>query len=167
MNITFKSIMKINKLFDEKDKNKFELSMKILGLDNLPIEYLDEIFKYIFKDNKNNGKRVFDYEEDYKYYYYDFYKLGIDLNKNDISWWQFDAILEGLFLDTHSAIGQVIQYRTYEKPTKNIKASESKEHRFYMDKKRQYMLPAKKTNTSKGFNSMWNILEKKVGENHE
>lgn len=164
MKITFKSIIQIMRLLDEDDDNKFEKSMEILGIKGLPINILDDIFNYVFKNNKNTGKKVFDYEHDYKYYYYDFFKLGIDLNKNDISWWQFDSILEGLFLDTHSAIGQVIQYRTYQKPTKNYKASENKEHKFYMEKKRQYMLPTKKVDTSKGFNALWNILEKKVGD---
>ena len=29
---------------------------------------------------------MFDVYLDYRYYYYDFYKLGIDLNKDDIDW---------------------------------------------------------------------------------
>jgi hypothetical protein len=90
--------------------------------------------------------------------------LGIDLNKDDISWWQFDAILEGLFLDEHCSIGQVIAYRTYEKPSSNPKVSENKENRFYLDKKRQYALPCQ--STISGLEKMWGYVEKKAGENN-
>ena len=44
-----------------------------------------------------------------------FLKLGIDLNKQDISWWEFDNLLEGILLTENTAIGKVLGYRTYEK----------------------------------------------------
>lgn len=102
---------------------------------------LDEIAKYVFNtQNKGGGAKVFDLELDYKYYWADFKKLGIDLNTDNISWWEFDTILEAIFLQEHSTIGKVIQYRTYEKPTGNYKMSEQKEHSFYLQKKREYAL---------------------------
>ena len=33
-----------------------------------------------------------------------FYKLGIDLNKDDIDWWQFDTLLEGILLQKEGAM---------------------------------------------------------------
>jgi len=130
---------------------------------------LNEIIKYLFntKYKTKTEKQVFDYEYDYKYYFYDFLKLGINLNKDDISWWEFDSILGGLFLEKHSAIGQVIQYRTYEKPTKNQKVNEQKEEVFYREKKKQYELPKVTYNIDEGLSKLWGYAEsqvKKVGD---
>lgn len=124
---------------------------------------LDEITKYIFNTrNQTNGEKTFDFEQDYKYYYYDFLKLGIDLNKQDISWWEFDTLLEGIMLTENTAIGKVLQYRTYEKPSKNIKVNEQKEEKFYQSMKRKYALIVK--NIENGLEKMFNYVEKKAGE---
>ena len=42
---------------------------------------LDEVSKYIFNVNErhSNGEKTFDLELDYKYYFVDFLKLGINL----------------------------------------------------------------------------------------
>lgn len=149
---------------------RIKKGLEILGFnEDISIEtkeyLLDEIIKYILDISQNgDSKKIFDYEYDYKYYFYDFLKLGINLNKDEISWWEFDSILEGLFLDSHCSIGQVIQYRTYEKPSKNPHTAEENENRFYMEKKRQYALPLEKSNIEDGFNKMWNYVEKKAGE---
>jgi len=158
----FKKI--INKIF--KKQQEFEIICKNINISIETKEYLlDEVIKYLFDiTQKSTEKKVFDYEHDFKYYFYDFLKLGINLNTDDVSWWEFDSILEGLFLDSHCSIGQVIQYRTYEKPSKNPKISEAKENKFYMDKKRQYALPLEKSNAGEGLEKLWNYVEKKAGD---
>jgi hypothetical protein len=92
--------------------------------------------------------------------------MGIDLNRDNISWWEFDTILEGIFLQEQSTIGKVIQYRTYEKPTGNYKTAEQKEHKYYMDKKRQYALPNPKS-VDGGLERLYNYVKTKAGEKNE
>jgi len=151
-------------LFSSKLSEPFKVKkgIEILGLeidDKDKSFVLDEITKYIFNMNNTSiGEKVFDLEQDYKYYYIDYLKLGIDLNKQDISWWEFDNLLEGIFLSKDSSIGQVLQYRTYEKPSKSSKTSEEKEHRFYMEKKRQYALKGNKT-MENSLEKLWNYTE--------
>ena len=107
-------------------------SCKLLGIDDLPDSdaqfILDEVTKYVF-DTKNSksGKKTFDLNLDYKYYFVDFLRLGINLNKDDISWWEFDSILEGLFLDDNSTLSKMMSYRLYEKPPNNPKKQEQME----------------------------------------
>lgn len=127
-------------------------------------QLLDEVVKYIFNiNNQNTSKeKIFDLEEDFKYYYVDFLKLGIDLNKDKITWWEFDTILEGIFLQESSVIGKVIGYRTYEKPPKSLKGSEEKEHRFYMEKKKHYSLKSDKK-IEESFEKLYTYLEHKAG----
>lgn len=158
---------------DYEESIKVSLGLKIIGLE-LELAYQDKLFlmneisSYIFDTSiTNNGKKVFDLEQDYKYYFIDFLKLGINLNKDNISWWEFDSILEGIFLNENSAISKVLQYRTYEKPSKNSKTSEQKEHRFYMEKKRQYALKIADGDTTKGFEKLSDFLSKKVVKKNE
>ena len=54
--------------------------------------------------------------QDFKYYFNDFLDKGINLLRDDMSWLEFNMILDGIFLQEHSCIGKVIGYRTYEKP---------------------------------------------------
>lgn len=144
-------------------------ALKILGLD-LDInkktkEYiLNEISLYIF-ENTNiapSKEKIFDYNLDYKYYYCDFKDIGIDLNKDNISWWEFDTLLQGIFLKEKTVIGKVIEYRTYKKPTKNQKTAQVEEHKYYMERKRQFALPQKKQNIDDNFNKMWNYVSTKT-----
>lgn len=127
---------------------------------------LDEVSKYIFNVNErhSNGEKTFDLELDYKYYFVDFLKLGINLNTDEISWWEFDAILEGLFLDENSNLSKMLAYRLYEKPPKNIKTQEEREHRFRMQMKRKYALP-NKIKAENNLEKLWNYAEKKAGDN--
>jgi len=149
-------------------KYQVKYGLEILGIE-VEEEYqetvLNEISLYLFDNSKTeqNGKKVFDFELDYKYYWVDFLEKGIDLNKDEISWWEFDAILGGLFLQEHSKIGKVIQYRTYKKPTKNNKVAEAEEHKFYLEKQRQYALPLEGNNdVDKNIDNLWNFLSSKV-----
>jgi hypothetical protein len=146
MDLSFKNVLKLLNLFssDFNEVYKQRKGLEILGVsvDKKDTAFvLNEIAKYVFNtQNKGGGTKVFDLELDYKYYWADFKKMGIDLNTEKISWWEFDTILEAIFLQEHSTIGKVIQYRTYEKPTGNYKVSEQKEHNFYLQKKREYAL---------------------------
>jgi hypothetical protein len=123
---------------------------------------------YIFKPNNSvsSGKRLFDLELDYKYYYCDFIDKNIDLNTDDISWWKFDTILESIFLKKESTIGQVISYRAYKKPSKNIKAYEQEENKFYMKMQKQYALPNTES-AEEGLQKLWGYLESKVKKQSE
>lgn len=129
---------------------------------------MNEISTYIFgkhsKGSNSHSKRNFDLNLDYKYYFVDFLRLGINLNTDEISWWEFQSILDGILLDENSTISKVIAFRIYEKPSKNIKTQEEKEHRYRMEMKRKYALPNPQ-GTLNGFEKMWNYVEKKVGEN--
>jgi len=164
MDLSFNNILKLFSLFSSKYNEAFKIKkgIEILGLDiseNDKPFVLDEITKYVFNTNSQSiGEKTFDLEQDYKYYYIDYLKLGIDLNKQNISWWEFDNLLEGIFLSKDSSIGQVLQYRTYEKPPKSSKTSEEKEHRFYMEKKRQYALKNPKS-IENGLEKLWNYTE--------
>ena len=48
---------------------------------------LNEISLYLFDNSKTeqNGKKVFDFELDYEYYWVDFLEKGINLNKDEIA----------------------------------------------------------------------------------
>lgn len=165
------SVMKLLSLFS----TDFELNYKIdkgLEILGVKVQYnkdivLNEIMEYLFNTKvKSTGNKVFDLDLDFKYYYTDFKRLGIDLLKDNITWWEFDTILEGILLLDNSSIGQVLKYRTYEKSPKNYKTSEEKEHKFYMEKKRQYALPNPKS-VENNLEKLWNYAEKKAGENNE
>lgn len=93
----------------------------------------------------------------------DFLNFGINLNTDDVPWWEFDAILEAIMLDDKSTISRVLSYRLYEKPPKNTKTQEEKRHRFMMEMKRKYSLP-EKLNPEQGLEKLWSYVEKKAGE---
>lgn len=159
--------MKIFKLFEEDNPFKYEKSLKILGLDIKKNQkyILNEISKYLFNpqsSGKVSKERNFDLNYDYKYYYVDFRRLGINLNKEDIDWWEFNSLLDGFLLDDNSTISKVISYRTYTKPSKSIKTQEEQKHRFMMKMKNKYSLPI--IQNTKGFENMWRYLESKVGD---
>ena len=175
--------MKIIKLLSSKYPDKFKINkiLEILGFteEDLALEtksfLVNEILSYIFKPNEStsNGKKIFDIYLDYRYYYYDFYKLGIDLNKDDIDWWQFNTLLEGILLQKEGALLQVLEYRTYEKPTENPKVYQNKIHQYYLRKKREFALPQEQEEVDSGFKKMWEYLElqqkkqQNVTNNHE
>ena len=164
--------MKIFKLSKIDTQESIEERLNLLGIVDIPKEeqivVLDEITKYIFNINQRHSteKKTFDLELDYKYYFCDFFDMGINLNTDNIPWWEFDNLLEGIFLKKDSIINQVLEYRLYEKPPKNPKTAEEKEHRFRMKMKQKHALPDK-NNVDNGLEKLWNYVEKKVGENKE
>lgn len=157
-------------MFEEDNPYKIKKSLELLGIENIPNEsfVLNEISKYIFGKKMTSVsktlERVFDINLDYKYYFSDFLKYGINLNKDEIDWWEFNTILNAILLDENSAMSTVIGYRTYKKPPENPKTQASERHRAYMNLKRKYALP-NNTNTGKGLEKLWGYLEKKVGDN--
>lgn len=154
-------------LFKEyKLTKRIDKCLEILDVNNYPYPdkelLLNEICEYIFETNKSSsGEKTFDLEQDYKFYFCDFFKAGINLNTDEISWWEFNALLEGFFLDEKSTISTVIGYRTYKKPPSNIKTQSSQQHKFYSAMKRKYALKSEDT-TNNGLETLWNFLEKKV-----
>lgn len=151
-------------------KYKINKALKLLGIDQIKEEdksiVLEYVLNYLIKNEQSKGQKTFDIYYDYKYYYVDFLKLGIDLNKDNITWWEFDSILEGIFLQKESTIGQVLEYRLYKRPSKNVKMLEEEEHKFKMQMKRKYALPNLKQD-NKGFEKLWSYAEQKVGVNKE
>lgn len=144
--------------------------MELLGLDNIKNKsyVLDKISQYIFdttqKGTGSKSKKNFDINYDYKFYFPDFLKYGINLNKEDIDWWEFNKILDAILLDSNSNMHKVLSYRDYEKPIKNEKTRETIKHQQMMKLKQRYALPTK---IEDGAEKLWNYLEKKVGENKE
>lgn len=145
---------------------KIEKSCKLLNIPNNRF-YLDGVFKYIFDNSgKKPKEKTFDYDYDFKYYYADFKAIGIDLLKDDINWFEFSNMLRKFILSDNSCIAKVLEYRTYEKPSENMKTQEAKIHKNKMELKREYALPTKK-NIDGSLDKMWNFIEKKVGDNNE
>ena len=59
---------------------------------------------------------------------------------------------------------QVMKYRCYKKPPKDIKVREQQHHQYMMKQKEKYSLPIK---GEYGISKLWNYLESKVGEKKE
>jgi hypothetical protein len=129
------------------EKFKTKKGLEILGikkkLNDDTREYLLGIISdYIFEQsNRPSGKKTFDVELDYEYYFPDFLKYNVNLNKNDIPWWEFNSILGAIFLDENSNLSKVLDFRSYQKPSKNTKSSENELHLFRMKMKKLYSLP--------------------------
>ena len=162
-------MLKIFELMKNGTVEDVKYSCNLLGLEGFSDEeyqfILNEVTKYVFNtQTKNSEERTFDLNLDYKYYFVDFLKLGINLNVQDISWWEFDSILESIFLDDKSTMSKVMSYRLYEKPSKNIKQQEAEEHKFRMKMKRKYTLPLQ-VNSDKALEKLWDYVEKKAGDN--
>lgn len=109
------------------------------------------------------GKKNFDLNYDYKYYFPDFLKYGINLNKQDIDWWEFNVILNAILIDKDSNMHRVLDYRNYEKPIKSEKNRETIKHQQMMKLKAKYALPYQKEQ-EKGIEKLWTYLEKKAGD---
>lgn len=128
---------------------------------------MDEISKYIFETTKKAGtvkkKKNFDLNYDYKYYFPDFLKYGINLNKQEIDWWEFNSILDAILIDNNSNMKKVLDYRNYEKPIKNKKTCEIIKHQEMMKLKNKYSLP-NQSESENNIEKLWTYLEKKVGD---
>lgn len=165
-------MMKLLELGKKNTSESIEESLKILGINDLSYEeqyiVLDEITKYIFDINqKNSGEKNFDFFYDYGYYFPDFIeKYGINLNKDEISWWEFDKLLDWCFRDKNSSLYNHMEFRMYKKPSKNVKTAEAEEHKYRMKMKQIHALPLQ-LDSQKGLEKLWNYLEKKAGDNKD
>ena len=85
-------------------------------------------------EDLEKSEKIFDYEADFDAYFYDFFKLGIDLTESNIDWFKFNWILGGIMGEESSAISQRLQARCY-KPQKGenekYKESMKKKKRLY------------------------------------
>lgn len=162
-------MIKILRLFEENDVLKIEKSCNILGLQKPNARILNEILKYTLEiGNGTSKEKVFDYDLDFKYYYADFKELGIDLIEEDIDWYKFNSILRKIMLNKNSLLSQIIDFRTYEKPSSS-KTAEAKIHREKTRLKNEYRLPQKTNITNNNFDKMWNFISKKTerGDSNE
>lgn len=149
---------------------KIEKSCSILGLKTPDINILDIVLQYVLETNGNdNGKRIFDYDLDFKYYYADFKEYGIDLLKEDLDWYKFSSLLKKIMLNNNSLMSKIIEFRTYEKPIQNAKTLEAKIHKEKIKLKNEYSLPQKEQHINYGFEKMWSYLSQKAdgGGNNE
>ena len=163
--------MKIFESAKENTQDSIEKSLKILGVNGLSpqeqISVLDEITKYIFDINQkhSSSEKTFDFYYDYGYYFPDFIeKYGINLNKDEVSWWEFDKLLDWCFRDKNSSLYNHMDFRMYKKPSKNQKTAEAEEHKYRMKMKHIHSLPIQ-IDTQKGLEKLWNYVEKKAGDN--
>lgn len=161
------------RLFEEDNPFKVEKSLKLLGLNvkNNQDFILNEISKYLFETTNdiiigNSGERIFDLNYDYKYYFVDFLRYHINLNKDDIDWWEFNSILDGILLDDNSITSKHLTYRTYKKPPENPKTREEQQHMYMLQMKRIHSLP-NKNQVENGLEKLWNYVEKKAGDKKE
>ena len=100
---------------------------------------IDYIFKPRFKSvGIGSNVKTFDYLRDFDLLYYEFKKLNIDLIKDDIGWWEFTSILEGITLE-NNALMKRIGYRSYKVPFQRNKGDEEF-IRYNMNKRLQYHL---------------------------
>lgn len=166
-------MMKLFELSKQNTPESISESLKLLGVTDLPISeqyiVLDEIAKYIFDINQKNSssEKTFDFYYDYGYYFPDFIeKYGINLNKDEISWWEFDKLLDWCFRDKNSSLYNHMDFRLYKKPPKNTKTAEAEEHKYRMKMKQLHALP-NKIETEKSLDKLWSYLEKKAGDKKE
>jgi hypothetical protein len=176
LELGYKNVLRLFKIFASEfpEHFKVEKGLEIVGLSkyNLELEtetkafILNEITNYLFDTSKAKemGEKIFDFEHDFQYYYADFKRLGIDLIKENISWWVFDNLIQDIMLVDNTSIGSVIGFRTYEKPPK--KYDENKEHRASMERKKKFALPNKNKDTvESGFDKLWKYTEGQVNKN--
>lgn len=167
-------MMKLFELSKQNSQESISKCLEILGITDLPVPeqsiVLDEITKYIFDINQKNSssEKTFDFYYDYGYYFPDFIeKYGINLNKDEISWWEFDKLLDWCFRDENSSLYNHMEFRLYKKPSKNIKTAEAEEHKYRMKMKQIHALPHDKARTENNLEKLWNYVEKKAGDNKE
>lgn len=98
---------------------------------------------------------------DFKYYYGDFKEMGIDLIDDDIDWYKFNSVLQKIIFNNNSLMNKIIEFRTYEKPSGNIKTAESKIHKEKTRLKRDFALPQKKEIVENGLEKLWKYAEER------
>lgn len=155
-------------MFSSKFPEEFKVkkSLEILGIvDNFSFEeqnfILNEISEYIFDVSvkQAKGAKIFDYNLDFKYYFLDFKKLGIDLLDDKVNWFKFNMILNELIYIKDTRINEIIGYRVYD----NQDILDQERHNYNMKLKEQYSLPNTDFKNT-GFNKLWDYAERKVDD---
>lgn len=113
----------------------------------------EQIVRYLFTDvrgTSTEGKKNFDHNQDYRYIVPSFMQLyGINLERDDITWYEYKTMLEGCFLNP-CTLSKVIGFRTMELP------KDSKGKADILDIKAKYRL---KSEDSNGIGSLFNSLK--------
>lgn len=125
-NLNFKNILKVQELIS---KSEYGMAMELLSCDNF--NELSLILNWINtprwteskqelelsnqeKQEINENTKIFDYNKDFDAYYVDFKMFyQIDLISDDLDWFRFNWLLEGLISNETSLIAKRLSYRTY------------------------------------------------------
>lgn len=149
-------------LLDHKDTKLADIA---IILDIEPI-YVNEVMKYIFnsrfKGVSEHKAPVFDYLRDFDLIFACFKRYyNIDLNKDNLNWWEFTAILEDL-LTTETSISKRIEIRD-----KKIPKKADRDYVNSMNKlKAKYRLQGniQQDTTQKGLKGLFDFLKSKAKE---
>lgn len=100
--------------------------------------------KTSLKKGKNKQKQIYSYEfDDNKIYSAFIQQYNIDLQKNDLHWWQFKSLFESLTEETQ--IVQIMGYRALD----ITKIKDKKEKKRYKELQEIYKLPDMRTEEEK------------------
>lgn len=153
------------KAFDYAEKKDVDNTLKCL-IPKLDIEIsnkvdlINAIFTSLHKIDKSTGKKTIDFKKDYRLIWDSFKsKRQIDLNVDNINWWEFNAMLEGLFLEGDSSICKVIEYRTMSIP----KADKYNRDYIAFIRRMKTKYRLLEDNANEGLGNLFNYLNKKVG----
>ena len=126
MDLSFRSVLNA---IHSKTKQSF---VEALGIKDI---YSEELFnklnEYIFpKRPKNEDKKSFDYDIDFRLLWADFKaEYNIDLINDNINWWEFTALFERMtLLEGISAVSKVSGYRQQKLPKRNKNNQEQIKH---------------------------------------
>lgn len=127
---------------------------------SLPDEFagVKDVMSYLLKDSRGTaegGKATFDHIKDYRYVYPSFKQLyNVDLNKDNISWWEYKTMLEGCFF-SDCMVKSVSDIRNRKIPPKanaEVKSNLS-------SLKHKYMLRTEEKRTSSLFESLKGVAK--------
>jgi hypothetical protein len=119
----------------------------MMGIVNLIFDSFRTVYSPEKSEEQGRGvilDQVIDYKQDYSVIW-DTLKAhrGVDLNKDDISWIEFQHLLHGTLLEGVGGLCKVLEYRSYEKPPEGKNAAkqmERKQHEHRMKMKSLYRI---------------------------
>lgn len=121
--------------------------------DSFTDAHIAQVLDYLFKDKRGHiesGKSNFDNVLDYRYVYSSFRQVyNVDLNKEELTWWEYSAMLEGCF-NADCLIATVAKYRNMKIPPK----AKEKEKKAIMNLKHKYMLRTEDNGLGRMFSSL-------------
>ena len=140
------------------DTDKLNKALKLYYGDHIPKNISQAIDKIMWfyrcgkeeshktrrRKRSESIERCYDFDYDYAYIYAAFFQqFGVDLQNDDLHWWEFMAMFKSLSEDT--AFIKIVGYRSI-KITQNMTKSQKD---FYLDMKRIHALPLPKTEVDK------------------